>query len=93
MRDLSICLAPDGTFHMVWTTSWHDDIIGYASSPDLIVYFDRYMKRDYGAELSRDHGDTWEDVSSQIEMPEEMCHGTAIRVSRKVVDKLKSAWQ
>lgn len=36
MRDPSICLAPDGTFHMVWTTSWHDDIIGYASSPDLI---------------------------------------------------------
>ena len=36
MRDPSICQAPDGTFHMVWTTSWHDSIIGYASSPDLI---------------------------------------------------------
>lgn len=36
MRDPSICKAPDGTFHMVWTSSWTDRIIGYASSPDLV---------------------------------------------------------
>jgi len=36
MRDPSICEAPDGTFHMVWTSSWTDRIIGYASSKDLI---------------------------------------------------------
>ncbi|MCD8292981.1 MAG: family 43 glycosylhydrolase [Prevotellaceae bacterium] len=36
MRDPSICQAPDGTFHLVWTSSWTDRIIGYASSPDLI---------------------------------------------------------
>ena len=36
MRDPSICRAPDGTFHMVWTSSWTDRIIGYASSKDLI---------------------------------------------------------
>ena len=36
MRDPSICQAPDGTFHMVWTSSWTDRIIGYASSKDLI---------------------------------------------------------
>lgn len=36
MRDPSICQGPDGTFHMVWTSSWHDRIIGYASSKDLI---------------------------------------------------------
>lgn len=36
MRDPSICKAPDGTFHMVWTSSWTDRIIGYASSKDLI---------------------------------------------------------
>ena len=36
MRDPSICQAPDGTFHMVWTSSWTDRIIGYASSRDLI---------------------------------------------------------
>mgnify|MGYP002961092170 CR=1 FL=1 len=38
MRDPSICQAPDGTFHMVWTSSWTDRIIGYASSRDLIQW-------------------------------------------------------
>ncbi len=36
MRDPSICQGPDGTFHMVWTSSWYDKIIGYASSKDLV---------------------------------------------------------
>ena len=36
MRDPAICQGPDGTFHMVWTSSWWDRIIGYASSTDLI---------------------------------------------------------
>ena len=36
MRDPSICQSPDGTFHMVWTSSWSDRIIGYASSRDLV---------------------------------------------------------
>ena len=36
MRDPSICQGPDGTFHLVWTSSWRDRIIGYASSKDLV---------------------------------------------------------
>lgn len=36
MRDPSICQGPDGIFHLVWTTSWWDRIIGYSSSADLI---------------------------------------------------------
>jgi hypothetical protein len=37
MRDPSITRGPDGTFHMVWTTSWKDDKgFGYASSKDLM---------------------------------------------------------
>ena len=36
MRDPSIVEGPDGTFHMVWTSSWTDRIIGYASSRDLV---------------------------------------------------------
>lgn len=35
MRDPSIVRGPDGTFHMVWTTSWTGKTIGYASSKDL----------------------------------------------------------
>ena len=37
MRDPSIVKGPDGTFHLVWTSSWHQDRgFGYASSKDLI---------------------------------------------------------
>lgn len=36
MRDPSILQGPDGVFHMVWTVSWGERGIGYASSKDLI---------------------------------------------------------
>lgn len=36
MRDPSIAQDRNGVFHMVWTTSWTDNQIGYASSKDLI---------------------------------------------------------
>ncbi|MDD3321416.1 MAG: glycoside hydrolase N-terminal domain-containing protein [Paludibacter sp.] len=36
MRDPCIIKGVDGLFHMVWTVSWADKGIGYASSPDLI---------------------------------------------------------
>lgn len=35
LRDPCIQQGPDGTFHMVWTTSWSKGGIGYASSKDL----------------------------------------------------------
>lgn len=36
MRDPCIIRGADGKFHMVWTVSWTDKTIGYASSTDLI---------------------------------------------------------
>ncbi|MBO0357959.1 glycoside hydrolase family 43 protein [Hymenobacter sp. BT186] len=36
MRDPCIIRGKDGLFHMVWTTSWHERGIGYASSKDLV---------------------------------------------------------
>ena len=35
MRDPCIIRGADGLFHMVWTVSWNERGIGYASSPDL----------------------------------------------------------
>lgn len=43
MRDPSICQGPDGTFHMVWTSSWTDRIIGYSSSKDLIEWSEQII--------------------------------------------------
>ncbi|MBN2634387.1 MAG: glycoside hydrolase family 43 protein [Bacteroidales bacterium] len=37
MRDPSVLRGPDGTYHMVWTSSWKDDQgFGYSCSGDLI---------------------------------------------------------
>jgi beta-xylosidase len=36
MRDPCIIRGADGGFHMVWTVSWNDRGIGYASSTDLV---------------------------------------------------------
>ena len=36
MRDPCIIQGPKGKFHMVWTVSWNEKVIGYASSEDLI---------------------------------------------------------
>lgn len=36
MRDPCILRGPDGVFHMVWTTGWTEQTIGYASSKDLV---------------------------------------------------------
>ena len=37
MRDPSMVLGPEGTFHLVWTSSWRGDKgFGYASSKNLI---------------------------------------------------------
>ncbi len=42
MRDPSMILGPDGTFHLVWTTGWRGDQgFGYASSKDLQHWSDQ----------------------------------------------------
>jgi hypothetical protein len=38
MRDPCLIQGPDGTFHMVWTTSWGGSTIGYASSKNLLQW-------------------------------------------------------
>lgn len=44
MRDPSMVQTPDGTFHLVWTTSWKGDLgFGYASSKDLIHWSEQKM--------------------------------------------------
>lgn len=44
MRDPSVVQAPDGTFHMVWTSSWRGDLgFGYANSKDLINWSEQKL--------------------------------------------------
>ena len=44
MRDPSVAVGPDGTFHMVWTSSWRGDLgFGYAHSEDLIQWSEQKL--------------------------------------------------
>jgi len=38
MRDPCVVRGPDGTFHMVWTSGWNENNIGYASTKDFITW-------------------------------------------------------
>ncbi len=42
LRDPCLYRGPDGTFHLVWTTSWAGQTIGYASSKDLIHWSEQH---------------------------------------------------
>jgi lysophospholipase L1-like esterase len=54
-----------------------------------IVYFDRYMQRAYGAVVSRNL-ERWEDVSAAVRFPKGVRHGTALRVSEDVLERLQT---
>jgi hypothetical protein len=36
MRDPCVARGPDGVYHMVWTTGWNENHIGYASTKDFV---------------------------------------------------------
>ncbi len=38
MRDPCVVRGPDGTYHMVWTSGWNENNIGYASSRDFTTW-------------------------------------------------------
>ncbi len=38
MRDPSVAVGPDGTYHVVWTTGWWDRQIGHASTRDFLSW-------------------------------------------------------
>jgi len=57
MRDPCIIRGADGLFHMVWTVSWKDKGIGYASSKNLI----NWSKQQFIPVMAKEEGarNTW----------------------------------
>lgn len=57
MRDPCIIRGADGLFHMVWTVSWKDKGIGYASSKDLI----NWSEQEFIPVMAKEEGarNTW----------------------------------
>jgi hypothetical protein len=54
---------------------------------DWLIYFDAYRKKIYGAKKTHDFK-TFTDITSEVSFPEGHKHGTAIRVSRRILDGL-----
>lgn len=38
MRDPSVVRGPDGVFHLVWTSGWHENNFGHASTRDFLTW-------------------------------------------------------
>jgi beta-galactosidase len=53
------------------------------------VYFDKYRDHKYGAVRSKDR-QNWEDISDLVTFPKGTRHGTAFKVKKSVLKKLKS---
>jgi hypothetical protein len=41
MRDPCVVRGPDGMFHLVWTSGWNENNLGYASTRDFITWSDQ----------------------------------------------------
>jgi hypothetical protein len=54
-----------------------------------LLYFDKYTEHKYGAIASADLK-TWEDISTQITMPDGIRHGTILKISAKELASLKA---
>ena len=53
------------------------------------VYFDKYRQGQFGAVRSNDL-ESWDDISERISFPEDARHGTAFRVSARVLEELQA---
>jgi hypothetical protein len=54
---------------------------------DWLIYFDAYREKVYGAMKTRDFK-TFTDVTKEVSFPENHKHGTAMKVSREILDGL-----
>jgi hypothetical protein len=66
---------------------WAEGPTAIKIGEEWVVYFDKYMDHRMGAVSSPDL-QNWTDISDSIIFPEGTRHGTVLKVSRKVLDKL-----
>ena len=71
-----------------FTRDWVEGPSAIQIGEEFLVYFDGYTAHRYEALRSRNLKN-WEDVSSKIAFPKGTRHGTAIAVSKEILDGLK----
>ncbi len=68
-----------------FTRDWVEGPSALRIGNEFLVYFDAYRDRRYEAMRSKDLK-TWEDVTSKISFPKGTKHGTAIAVTKEILD-------
>lgn len=74
-----------------FTKDWVEGPTVLKVNQDWLVYYDEYRDHRYGALKTRDWR-MWEDVSSKLEMPKGIRHGTVFSVSADVAARLQLRW-
>lgn len=70
------------------TDNWVEGPTAIKVGGQWVVYYDKYTRKEMGAVASKDLAN-WTDISSQLEFPQGMRHGTVFQVSRKVFEKIR----
>jgi hypothetical protein len=81
-------LGPFGALQEPFTPDWVEGPTALTVGDHLMVYYDRYRDRQYGARRTQDL-QSWEDVSDQLVLPAGIRHGTALSVDPAVVAGLR----
>lgn len=84
--------GPYGAASPAFTKDWVEGPTALKVNGDWIVYYDEYRDHKYGALKTRDW-QKWEDVSSQLEFPRGIRHGTAFAISAAQAERLQIKWK
>ena len=90
---LAVADDPEGPwreFGPPFTRDWVEGPTAIRVGADMVLYFDVYKEKHYGALRSRDFN-LWEDVTSSVSLPAGARHGTMLAVPRALVEKIKAA--
>jgi hypothetical protein len=77
-----------GTLSPALPGTWVEGPSAINLGRDVVIFYDRYLDKKYGAVRSRDLK-TWEDISERIRMPARASHGTIVLVDRALIEALR----
>jgi len=69
------------------TESWVEGPTAIKLGDQWVAYYDKYTRKAMGAVASKDL-ENWTDISSQLEFPQGVRHGTAFQVKRKILERI-----
>lgn len=73
-----------------FTIDWIEGPSVVKAGPDWLIYFDHYSKPHYYGAYRTSDWKTFEDVSRKMSFPSDHRHGTAVRISAKEAEALRS---